>query len=72
MGFTPKLYDPPMNFRGFVGENEAVIYGIQIVAENFVSKENYYYKVRWDGKWSEDPNVMVDHLIITQVEKPES
>jgi hypothetical protein len=66
--FAPRLYVTPLNFRGYVGPNEAVRYQIQIEATNFVS-ETYVIEVAWDGMWNADPNAMKQHLPVRMLSR---
>jgi hypothetical protein len=64
--FIPRLYATPVNFQGFVGQNEAVRFQIQIEAINFLPAV-YVIEVAWDGIWSFVPDEMRRHLPIRLV-----
>jgi hypothetical protein len=61
--FIPRLYATPVNFRGYVGPNEAVRFQLKIEATNFTSPI-YAIEVAWDGVWSFVPDEMGHHLPI--------
>ena len=65
--FRPVLYSYSNNFKGFVGKNEAVRYCLEIVSDNFFSKELEIFEVAWNGKWSDNPEEMVENLKITEI-----
>ena len=55
------------NFRSFVGKNEAVRYCLEIVSDNFFSKELEIFEVAWNGEWSDNPEEMAENLKITEI-----
>ena len=61
--FIPRLYATPVNFRRYVGPNEAVRFQLKIEATNFTSPI-YAIEVAWDGVWSFVPDEMGHHLPI--------
>jgi hypothetical protein len=64
--FVPALLGgiAPINFRGFVGANEEVRYGIELVADNFSTKTLHYFDVKWDGRWDDDDDKMQLYLTV--------
>lgn len=66
-GFEPSLYVYPNNFSGFVRKGEAVRYGLEINASNFVSQKVQVFEVAWDGQWSFEREQMQRHLTIREI-----
>lgn len=65
--FRPTLYVVVSNFKGNVNADDSVRFGLQIVADNYVSPRMQIFQVDWDGKWANTPEEMSDHLIISEV-----
>jgi hypothetical protein len=63
--FRPSLYIHPNNFKGYVGANDAVRFGLEIRADNFTSKSPHIVEVSWDGEWTDDLEKMSMHLDIS-------
>jgi hypothetical protein len=56
------------SFDGRIKANEEVWIALEVRARNYQSKAPVCFKIRWDGKWDDDMNVMAGHLEITQIE----
>jgi hypothetical protein len=65
--FRPRLSWCPTNVPGLVQANETVRYGLEIVSDNFVSPRLQVFEVDWNGQWSDDLDVMANHLHIHEV-----
>jgi hypothetical protein len=66
--FRPTLYVVVSNFKGNVNPNDSVRFGLQIVADNYVSPRMQIFQVDWDGKWADTPEEMSEHLIISEID----
>jgi hypothetical protein len=67
--FVPKLISYTSEFAGVVKANESWRYGLEIVADNFVSPRLQVFAVAWDGNWSENREEMDRHMRIEEVTK---
>lgn len=65
--FRPTLYSYSNNFQGFVKANESLRYYLEIVSDNFVSKEPKIIEVSWNGQWSDNLDDMKQNLIVKEV-----
>jgi hypothetical protein len=65
--FRPTLYVVSNNFKGFVNPNDSVRFGLQVVADNYVSPRMQIFQVDWNGKWANTPEDMSKNLIISEV-----
>jgi hypothetical protein len=65
--FLPQLHLYTGNFGGYVYANEAMRYGLEIESDNFISPRLQVFEVKWNGKWSEDPDRMSENLQIREV-----
>jgi hypothetical protein len=63
---TARVY--PNNFDGLVRAGEAVRYGLEIISDQFASKQPQVFEVCWDGEWIADPDRMAGHLRIREVQ----
>lgn len=63
--FEPALLVMPFNFRGFVRAEESVRYGVDVDANNALSKKLHYFDVTWNGKWSDNADEMQRYLTVT-------
>ena len=67
---TPRLYEFPNDFQGFVKKDEAVRYQLQIDASNFASRKPQVFEIAWDGVWHPEVEKMEHHLRISEVHEP--
>jgi hypothetical protein len=71
---VPKLISLTHSFQGFPQAGQVWRFGLEIEAENFVSRQLQVYEVAWDGGWSDNRETMASHLTIKEVpfenEKP--
>ena len=67
--FQPVLYSYPNDFQEFVNANEAVRYALEIKADGFSAKHLQVFEVAWNGKWSDNLDVMSRNLTIKEVDK---
>ncbi len=65
--FRPVLFSYTNNFQGFIHANEVVRFGLEIVSDNFVSPRLQIFEVAWNGKWSDNLDVMAQNLQIQEV-----
>lgn len=65
--FVPTLYVRPNNFMGLLGPNMSVRYILQVSADNYFSNRQYVYEVSWDGKFSDNMDIMSKSLVIKEV-----
>ncbi len=65
--YRPLLLSYTNNFQGFVHAGEIVRYGIEIVSDNFASPRLQVFEVAWNGKWSDNLDVMAQNLQIQEV-----
>lgn len=65
--FVPLLLNYPNNFEGYISAGKVVRYTLKIVAEGYVSKKPQIYEVAWNGKWSDNMEIMSQNLTITEV-----
>ena len=64
-GFQPRIIYAPLDFQGYVRSGGACRYSLQIVADNYVSQIQAF-EVSWDGKWSENLEIMSNSLVIKE------
>lgn len=62
--FRPILLSYTNNFQGFVGANEVVRFGLEIVSDNFASSRLQVFEVTWNGQWSDNLDEMAQNLHI--------
>lgn len=62
--FRPALYYVSNNFQGFIKKGELFRYFIEIYSDNFTSSKPFVVEISWDGKWSDDLDIMSQHLLI--------
>ncbi len=65
--FRPVLLSYTNNFRGFIQPNGAIRYGLEIVSDDFVSKNLQVFEVAWNGGWSDNLDSMAQNLQIKEV-----
>ena len=65
--FRPVLISITNNFQGLVRANEVVRFGLEIVSDNFVSPHLQIFEVAWNGKWSDNLDLMAQNLQIQEV-----
>jgi hypothetical protein len=65
--FFPKLLSYTNDFQGFVRTNQVVRFGLEIVSDNFVSPSPQVFEVAWNGRWSDNLDVMAQNLQIQEV-----
>lgn len=65
--FKPILYITSADFQGFITTNQAVRYGLQIVADNYVSPNLQIFEVAWNGNWTENLDEMQQNLTIREI-----
>ena len=65
--FEPVLVSLTFNFRHTVEPNETAWFSVQIRADDLVSEHCQIFKVSWDGQWSDRPEEIVRHVLISEV-----
>jgi hypothetical protein len=70
--FEPVLYWYPNNFQGLVAANEAVRYGLEILADGYSAKRYQVFEVAWNGIWSDNLDQMSQNLVIREITVPAS
>jgi hypothetical protein len=65
--FEPMLYIVGGDFDGFVRANEAVRYGLQVIADNSRPSSLQVYEVAWNGEWAEDLDKTEQNLKVREV-----
>ncbi|HJZ41526.1 MAG TPA: hypothetical protein VJ203_14255 [Bacteroidales bacterium] len=65
--FKPTVTPIYNSFKGNLGQNESFIYYIEIVADNYRSRQLIGIEVSWDGKWPENLKDMHRSLVIKRV-----
>jgi hypothetical protein len=66
--FLPVLYIYPNDFQGSVSAGEAVRYVLEVEADGFVAKRLQVFEVAWDGQWSDNLDLMAQHLTVREVD----
>jgi hypothetical protein len=65
--FTLGAHLFPANFDGHVGAGQVLRFGLEIVADNFVSPALQVFEVEWNGMWSPDAAEMAKNVQIREV-----
>ena len=66
--FFPLLLSCTNNFEGFVRPNDAVRFGLEIVSDNFMSKQLQIFEVAWNGQWNDNLDTMGQNLQIREIQ----
>lgn len=66
--FRPRLYGYPNDFQGFVGPHEAARYYIEIVSDDFVSRNDFVVEIAWDGTWTDNLDDLGRHLEVKVID----
>ncbi len=70
--FVPRFFWTGFNFKGCLEEGETIRYYLQIVADNYYSKEWHQFEVYWNGVWTDNLGDMKENFKIMKTGISES
>ena len=57
----------PNNFQGFVQSGQKIRFSLQPYADNYITETYQVFEVAWNGKWSDNMDIMSQNLTIREI-----